>query len=134
MRTHLDRVSVALSLAVALGLAAATAGPAQALPNGPPVATRVPAANLRPVYVRPVYGVVPARRVIVIYKAAPAGGNSGAGNADTSSSGGNSGGSGAGGGGGGGGSGPGNVRDVFKQALGEFAKTAIDGLLKLPSK
>lgn len=132
MRTHLDRVSVALSLAVALGLAAATTGPAQALPNGRPVATRVPAANVYPAYVRPVYGVVPARRVIVIYKTVPAGGNSGAANAGPSGSGagGNSGGSGNGGGG----SGPGNVRDVFKQALGEFAKTAIDGLLKLPSK
>jgi uncharacterized membrane protein YgcG len=132
MRTHLDRVSLALSLAVALGLAAATAGPAQALTNGPPAATRVPVANVYPGYVRPVYGVVPARRVIVIYKAGPPGGNGGAANAGPSSSGagGNSGGSGNGGGG----SGPGNVRDVFKQALGEFAKTAIDGLLKLPSK
>jgi hypothetical protein len=30
-------------------------------------------------------------------------------------------------------SGVGNVGDVFKQALGDFAKTAIDGFLKLPS-
>src|SRR5262245_23717806 len=129
MRTHLDRVSLALSLAVALGLAAATAGPAQALTNGPPAATRVPVANVQPAFVRPVYGVVPARRVIVIYKAVPAGG-SGAANAGPSGSGGNGGGN----GGGGGGSGPGDGRPVLKPALGEFAKTAIDGLLKLPSK
>jgi hypothetical protein len=35
---------------------------------------------------------------------------------------------------GGGSSGSGSVGDVFKQALGDFAKSAIDGLLKLPSK
>ena len=35
---------------------------------------------------------------------------------------------------GGGSSGGSSVGDVFKQALGDFAKSAIDGLLKLPSK
>jgi uncharacterized membrane protein YgcG len=85
----------------------------------------------------PVRVAPPAQRVIVVYKPVPviirqSGGSAGA----SGSSGANSGSSKSGGSGGGsnGSSGGGSVGDVFKQALGDFAKSAIDGLLKLPSK
>jgi hypothetical protein len=62
-----------------------------------------------------VYRTVPA---VVLYKTVSATSKSGGTNTASSSSG-NSGGS---------------VGDIFKQVLGDFAKTAIDGLLKPPSK
>jgi hypothetical protein len=78
----------------------------------------------------------PAQRVIVVYKPVPVmvrqrGGSAGA---SGSSSGGSSSGGSSSGGSSSGGSSGGSVGDVFKQALGDFAKSAIDGLLKLPSK
>jgi hypothetical protein len=93
----------------------------------------------------PVRVAPPAQRVIVVYKPVPviirqsggsagASGSSGA-NSGSSKSGGSGGGSGGGSNSGGGSSSGGSsVGDVFKQALGDFAKSAIDGLLKLPSK
>jgi hypothetical protein len=101
---HLDRISVALSAAIVLGTAALTPEPAQAFSNNSPAQRTIV-----------VYKPVP----ILVYRGAPAASKSGGTNAGVSSSASSAG---------------GNVGDVFKQALGDFAKTAIDGLLKLPSK
>ena len=105
MCKHLDRISVALSAAIVLGTAALTPEPAEAFSNNSPAQRTIV-----------VYKPAPA---IVVYRALPAVTKNGGTNAGASSS---------------GTSGGGNVGDVFKQALGDFAKTAIDGLLKLPSK
>jgi hypothetical protein len=101
---HLDRISVALSAAIVLGTAVLTPEPAQAFSNNSPAQRTIV-----------VYKPVP----ILVYRGAPAASKSGGTNAGVSSSASSAG---------------GNVGDVFKQALGDFAKTAIDGLLKLPSK
>jgi uncharacterized membrane protein YgcG len=133
MRTYLDRICVALSVAAVFSIATTNLSSAGPFTNGTIPAARVPAA-VYPVRVAP-----PAQRVIVVYKPVPvmirqgggnasAAGNGGAGAASGKSS------SSSGGGSGGGSSGGGSVGDVFKQALGDFAKSAIDGLLKLPSK
>jgi len=132
MRTYLNRICVALSVAAVFSIATANAGSAGPFTNGTVSAARVPAA-VYPVRIAP-----PAQRVIVVYKPVPVMIRQGGRNAGASGSGsagagsGQSGGS--GGSSGGGSSGSGSVGDVFKQALGDFAKSAIDGLLKLPSK
>jgi hypothetical protein len=104
MCKHLDRISVALSAAVLLGAATVTSEPAKASSNNSSAQRTIV-----------VYKTVPA---IVLYKTVSATSKSGGTNTASSSSG-NSGGS---------------VGDIFKQVLGDFAKTAIDGLLKPPSK
>ena len=123
MRTYLHRICIALSATAAVCIATVNAGSAGPFTNG------IPAGRV----------FYPAQRVIVVYKPVPVMIRQGGGNAGASGSGSASAGSGKSGGGGGGGSsggssGGGSVGDVFKQALGDFAKSAIDGLLKLPSK
>jgi len=131
MRTYLNRICVALSAAAVFSIATVN------LSSAGPLSARVPAA-VYPVRVAPA-----AQRVIVVYKPVPVMVRQGVGNASASGNGGagsgkgggsSSGGSSSGGSSGGGSSGSGSVGDVFKQALGDFAKSAIDGLLKLPSK
>jgi uncharacterized membrane protein YgcG len=124
MRTYLHRICIALSATAAVCIATVDAGSAGPFTNG-----TIPAGRV----------FYPAQRVIVVYKPVPVMIRQGGGNAGASGSGSASAGSGKSGGGGGGGSsggssGGGSVGDVFKQALGDFAKSAIDGLLKLPSK
>ena len=123
MRTYLHRICIALSAIAAVCIATVNAGSAGPFTNG-----TIPAGRV----------FYPAQRVIVVYKPVPVMIRQGGGNAGASGSGGASAGSGKSGGGGGGSSGGssggGSVGDVFKQALGDFAKSAIDGLLKLPSK
>jgi uncharacterized membrane protein YgcG len=124
MRTYLHRICIALSATAAVCIATVNAGSAGPFTNG-----TIPAGRV----------FYPAQRVIVVYKPVPVMIRQGGGNAGASGSGSASAGSGKSGGGGGGGSsggssGGGSVGDVFKQALGDFAKSAIDGLLKLPSK
>jgi len=135
MRTHLHRICIALSATAAVCIATVNAGSAGPFTNG------IPAGRV--FYPVP---VAPAQRVIVVYKPVPVMIRQGGGNAGASGSGSAGAGSGKSGGGGGsssgsssggssgGGSVGGSVGDVFKQALGDFAKSAIDGLLKLPSK
>jgi uncharacterized membrane protein YgcG len=134
MRTHLDRICVALPAAAALCIAALNSGPARAFPPGPTPVMRLPAGTNPAArgFAPPQRFAAPPQRVIVIYRNGPPGSRGGGANAGTSgaSAGNNSGGGGSSSGGGSGGS----VCDVFKQALGDFAKSAIDGLLKLPSK
>ena len=123
MRTYLHRICIALSAIAAVCIATVNAGSAGPFTNG-----TIPAGRV----------FYPAQRVIVVYKPVPVMIRQGVGNAGASGSGSASAGSGKSGGGGGGSSGGssggGSVGDVFKQALGDFAKSAIDGLLKLPSK
>jgi len=123
MRTYLHRICIALSATAAVCIATVNAGSAGPFTNG-----TIPAGRV----------FYPAQRVIVAYKPVPVMIRQGVGNAGASGSGSASAGSGKSGGGGGGSSGGssggGSVGDVFKQALGDFAKSAIDGLLKLPSK
>jgi hypothetical protein len=128
MRTHLHRICVVLSAAAVCCIASVNASSAGPFTNG-----TIP---LYPVRVAP-----PAQRVIVVYKPVPVMIRQGGGSAGASGGGSANAGSGKSGGGGGnsssGGSSSGgsnSVGDVFKQALGDFAKSAIDGLLKLPSK
>ena len=128
MRTYLHRICVVLSAAAVCCIASVNASSAGPFTNG--------TMPLYPVRVAP-----PAQRVIVVYKPVPVMIRQGGGNAGASGSGSANAGSGKSGGGGGnsssGGSSSGgsnSVGDVFKQALGDFAKSAIDGLLKLPSK
>jgi hypothetical protein len=104
MCKRLDRISVALSAAVLLGAATVIVEPAKASSN-----------NSSPQRTIVVYKTVPA---IVLYKAVSATSKSGGTNTASSSS----------------GNSDGSVGDIFKQVLGDFAKTAIDGLLKPPSK
>jgi uncharacterized membrane protein YgcG len=120
----LHRICIALSATAAVCIATVNAGSAGPFTNG-----TIPAGRV----------FYPAQRVIVVYKPVPVMIRQGGGNAGASGSGSASAGSGKSGGDGGGGSsggssGGGSVGDVFKQALGDFAKSAIDGLLKLPSK
>src|SRR5262249_61938145 len=133
MRTYLNRLCVGLPAGAVFSIATVN------LSSAGPVSARVPAA-VYPVRVAPA-----AQRVIVVYKPVPVMVRQGVGNASASGNGGAGAGSGKGGGSsssgsssggssGGGSSGSGSVGDVFKQALGDFAKSAIDGLLKLPSK
>ena len=127
MRTYLHRICIALSAIAAVCIATVNAGSAGPFTNG-----TIPAGRV----------FYPAQRVIVVYKPVPVMIRQGGGNAGASGSGSAGAGSGKSGGGGGsssgsssgGSSGGGSVGDVFKQALGDFAKSAIDGLLKLPSK
>jgi hypothetical protein len=136
MRTYLHRICVVLSAAAVCCIASVNASSAGPFTNG--------TMPLYPVRVAP-----PAQRVIVVYKPVPVMIRQGGGNAGASGSGSANAGSGKSGGGGGGGNnssggsssgssgssgGSNSVGDVFKQALGDFAKSAIDGLLKLPSK
>ena len=123
MRTYLDRICVALSVAAVFSIATVNLSSAGPFTNGTMPAARAP-ATLYPVRVAP-----PAQRVIVVYKPVPVMIRQGGGNASASGNGGAGAGSGKGSS-----SGGGSVGDVFKQALGDFAKSAIDGLLKLPSK
>jgi hypothetical protein len=125
MRTYPHRICIALSATAAVCIATVNAGSAGPFTNG-----TIPAGRV----------FYPTQRVIVVYKPVPvmirqAGGNAAASGSGSASAGsGKSGGSGGGGSSSGGSSGGGSVGDVFKQALGDFAKSAIDGLLKLPSK
>jgi uncharacterized membrane protein YgcG len=140
MRTHVDRICVALPAAAVFCVAALSAGPARAFPPRPTPIMRVPAGTYPAArgFAPPQrFIAAPPQRVIVIYRNGPPGSRGGGATAGASgaSAGNNGGGSstGSGGGNSGGGNG-GSVGDVFKQALGDFAKSAIDGLLKLPSK
>ena len=134
MRTYLHRICIALSAIAAVCIATVNAGSAGPFTNGTIPAARAP-ATLYPVRVAP-----PAQRVIVVYKPVPVMIRQGGGNASASGNGGAGAASGksssssSSGGSGGGSTSGGSVGDVFKQALGDFAKSAIDGLLKLPSK
>jgi len=140
MRTHVDRICVALPAAAVFCVSALSAGPARAFPPGPTPVMRVPAGTYPAArgFAPPQrFIAAPPQRVIVIYRNGPPGSRGGGANAGAAgaSAGNNGGGSstGSGGGNSGGGNG-GSVGDVFKQALGDFAKSAIDGLLKVPSK
>jgi len=126
MRTYLNRICISLTAAAVISIATASAGVAGPFTDGVVLAGRAPAAFYGPRY--PMRLVAPAQRVIVVYKPVPVMIRQGGGNAGASGSGASAGsGSSSGGGSGGGG---GDIGDVFKQALGDFAKSAIDGLLK----
>lgn len=134
MRTHVDRICVALPAAAVFCVAALSTGPARAFPPGPTPVMRVPAGTYPAArgFAPPQrFIAAPPQRVIVIYQNGPPGSRGGGATAGTSGA---SAGNNAGASSGGGSSGGSSVGDVFKQALGDFAKSAIDGLLKLPSK
>ena len=140
MRTHVDRICVALPTAAVFCVSALSAGPARAFPPGPTPIMRVPAGTYpaaRGLAPPQRFIAAPPQRVIVIYRNGPPGSRGvGATAGASGASAGNNGGGGSTGSSGGnsGGSGGSSAGDVFKQALGDFAKSAIDGLLKLPSK
>jgi hypothetical protein len=120
MRTYLNRICFSLSAADVFCIATTSDGVAGPYTNSVVPAGRAPAALYGPRY--PMRLVAPATRVVVLYKAVPVmrqgGGATSVSGAGGGNSGGNSGGSG------------GDIGDIFKQALGDFAKSAIDGLLK----